>query len=126
MPTKRVLIIDDEDAVREIMQLCLETIAGWEVLTAASATEGLAIAAASQPDAILLDMMMPDMDGVMAFGRLQANALTQNIPTIFVTAKVRSSEQQQFSDMGITGVINKPFKATDLIDQIRDILNWKD
>ncbi len=126
MATKRILVIDDEDGIREIIQICLEAVAGWEVLTAASGSEGLANALITQPDAILLDVMMPEMDGPMTFRLLQANAATQNIPTILLTAKAKISEQQQFINLGVTGVITKPFKAQDLVNQIREILNWMD
>lgn len=124
MTTKRILVIDDEDGIREIIQICLEAAAGWEVETAASGSEGLAIAQSMQPDAILLDVMMPDMDGPTTFRQLQANSATEHIPTILLTAKAKISEQQQFIDLGITGVITKPFKAQDLVNQIREILKW--
>ena len=124
MTTKRILVIDDEDGIREIIQICLEAAAGWEVETAASGSEGLAIAQTMQPDAILLDVMMPDMDGPTTFRQLQADSATQHIPTILLTAKAKISEQQQFIELGITGVITKPFKAQDLVNQIREILQW--
>jgi CheY-like chemotaxis protein len=126
MATKRILVIDDEDGIREIIQICLEAAAGWEVLTAASGSEGLVTAQQEQPDAILLDVMMPDMDGPTTFGHLQSNITTQHIPTILLTAKAKISEQKQFIDLGVTGVITKPFKAQDLVNQIREILNWSD
>jgi len=126
LTTKRILVIDDEDGIREIIQICLEAVAGWDVLTAASGSEGLAKAEASQPDAILLDVMMPDMDGSTTFQQLQANTATQHIPTILLTAKAKISEQQQFINLGVAGVITKPVKAQDLVDQIREILNWSD
>ncbi|MBD0343857.1 MAG: response regulator [Coleofasciculus sp. Co-bin14] len=126
MTTKRILVIDDEDGIREIIQICLEAAAGWEVLTAASGSEGLVTAQEEQPDAILLDVMMPDMDGPTTFGHLQSNITTQHIPTILLTAKAKISEQKQFIDLGVTGVITKPFKAQDLVNQIREILNWSD
>jgi CheY-like chemotaxis protein len=83
MTTKRILVIDDEDGIREIIQICLEAAAGWEVLTAASGSEGLEKAEAFQPDAILLDVMMPDMDGPTTFRQLQANAATGPHPDYF-------------------------------------------
>jgi DNA-binding response OmpR family regulator len=126
MATKRILVIDDEDGIREIIQICLEAAAGWEVLTAASGAEGLATAQSTQLDAILLDVMMPDMDGSTTFRYLQANVATQHIPTILLTAKAKISEQKQFIDLGVTGVITKPFKAQDLVAQIREMLNWSE
>ena len=125
MTTKRVLAIDDDDGVREIIQFSLEAAAGWEVLTAASGREGLEAAVAERPDAILLDVMMPDLDGPETFRQLQANAETHNIPTILLTAKAMMSERQQFMDLGVTGVIAKPFQPHDLVNQIREILQWQ-
>lgn len=122
--TKRILIIDDEDGVREITQISLEAAAGWEVLTAASGSEGIKLAASEQPDAILLDVMMPEMDGPTTFKQLQQNPATQKIPTILLTAKAKSSEKQQFLDLGVAGVITKPFKPQELVQQIRQLLQW--
>jgi CheY-like chemotaxis protein len=126
MKPKRILVIDDEDGIREIIQICLETVAGWDVLTAASGSEGLKLASTEQPDAILLDVMMPDMDGPTTFGQLRSDRATQHIPTILLTAKAKISEQQQFINLGVTGVITKPFKARDLVEQICNILHWSD
>ncbi len=124
MSPKRVLVIDDEDGVRDIIQITLEVVAGWDVLTAACGEEGLAIAQTEQPDAILLDVMMPRMDGLTTFQHLQDHPQTQQIPTIFLTAKARMSEQQQYAELGAAGVITKPFEASSLIDQIQDLLDW--
>ncbi len=125
MASKRILVIDDEDGIREIVQLSLETVAGWDVLTAASGSEGLAVAENQQPDAILLDVMMPEMDGIQTFGYLQTNVATSHIPTILLTAKAQISEQQQFIGLGVTGIITKPFRPTDLVAQIEKILCWE-
>lgn len=89
-----------------------------------SLTEGLAIAKTEQPDAILLDVMMPDLDGPATFEHLQANAATRDIPTILLTAKAKVSEQQQLLDLGVAGVITKPFQAQELAKCIREILDW--
>jgi CheY-like chemotaxis protein len=124
MKPKKILIIEDEDGLREIIQLTLETAAGWEVVAVTSGSEGLVQAQTNRPDAILLDIMMPDMDGIMTFQTLQANPETQGIPTIFLTAKARNSEHQQFMRIGVSGVITKPVKALDLVRQIREILRW--
>lgn len=124
MVTKRVLIIDDEQGIRQIIQIAFKTIAGWEVLMAASGQEGLALAEAEQPDAILLDVMMPEMDGIAVFEQMQASPTLQSIPTILLTAKAQPSEQQQFAKLQVAGVIIKPFKAPDLVKQVQLILNW--
>jgi CheY-like chemotaxis protein len=124
MKAKRILVIEDEDGLREIIQFSLEAVAGWEVLSAASGREGIAIAQTELPNAILLDVMMPDMDGIETLKHLQRDTRTERIPTIFLTAKARGSEQQQFLDLGVLGVITKPIKAQDLVEQIRAIVSW--
>ncbi len=122
--TKRILIIDDEEDIRDITQLGLEMSVGWQVLTVSSGQEGLAVAAAEQPDAILLDVMMPEMDGRVTFANLQANPQTQNIPVILVTAKIQASDQESFANLGIAGVLTKPFRPMILAEQICKILQW--
>ena len=124
MTTKRILIIDDEYDIRAVAQLTLKTVAGWDVLIAASGAEGLRQAADEQPDVILLDVMMPDMDGIETFQALQANPATQSIPVILMTAKVQASEQRRFAELGVTGIIPKPFKAMKLPGQIAKTLGW--
>lgn len=124
--SKRILLIDDEDGVRKITQFSLEAAAGWVVLTASSGMEGVEMAIAQLPDAILLDVMMPDLDGSATFARLQENPTTQAIPVIMLTAKVSPTEHQLLAELGIAGIITKPFKVPVLIAQIRAILNWQD
>ena len=121
---KRVLIIDDEPGICRVVQIALKAIAGWEVTIATSGQEGLAIAGAIQPDAILLDVMMPDMDGITTLYHLRQQPDTQNIPIILLTAKAQANEQAQFSELAIAGLITKPFKAPDLVSHMRSLLNW--
>ncbi|AFZ59915.1 response regulator [Anabaena cylindrica FACHB-243] len=124
MGTKRVLIIDDEPGIRQIVQISLKAIAGWDVLLAASGKEGITVARVEVPDAILLDVMMPEMDGISTFQQMQTYSELHSIPTILLTAKAQTIEQRQFSELGVTGVITKPFKAPDLVKQMRSLLNW--
>ncbi|MGP1385795.1 MAG: response regulator [Thainema sp.] len=121
---KQVLVIDDEIDIREMVKVSLEIVAKFDVLVAASSQEGLALAAAQQPDAILLDVLMPGTNGLMLLQQLQANPDTQNIPVVFLTAKTRSSDQQHMIDVGAKGVITKPFKPVDLAEQLQEILGW--
>ncbi|OKH56338.1 two-component system response regulator [Calothrix sp. HK-06] len=122
---KRILIIDDEDDIREVAQLTLEAVGGFEVLTAESGKEGIIKAETEQPDAILLDVMMPEMDGITTFKQLQANSLTSNIPVILLTAKVQASDQRRFAELGITGMVPKPFDPMTLTDQVAEVLGWQ-
>ncbi len=124
MPHK-VLIIDDEDDIREVAALSLESIAGWDVVMASSGAQGLARAIEHQPDAILLDVMMPGMDGPSTFRELRANPATAKIPVLLLTAKVQSSDQRRFADLGVEAVLFKPFDPLTLSDQIADVLGWK-
>ncbi|MCG8363514.1 MAG: response regulator [Pseudanabaenales cyanobacterium] len=122
--SKRILVIDDEDGIRELVKIVLQASAGWEVLTAASGEEGLVAAEAEQPDAVLLDMRMPDFDGQATLGQLQANGATRRIPTILLTAAENPDPQQPLSDLEVAGLITKPFEAIRLAEQIREILHW--
>jgi CheY-like chemotaxis protein len=119
---KRVLIIDDEQDIREATQICLEVIGGWEVYTAASGKEGLTKAAVDKPDVILLDVMMPDMDGLTTLKHLQANPITNQIPVILLTAKAQAAEQRQFTRSGAVAVITKPYDPFILSDEITHVL----
>lgn len=124
MTTKRILVIDDEDDIREVAQLCLETLGGWEVMTAACGSDGLAKAETQQPDAILLDVMMPGMDGPTTFHNLQTNTATQDIPVVFLTAKVQAAEQRRFAELGAKAVLTKPFDPLTLAIQVAKALGW--
>lgn len=123
MPAKRVLIIDDEESIQKVVKFGLRLSANWDVLTASSGPDGIATAESYQPDVILLDVMMPEMDGLATFRELQLHPQTQNIPVIFLTAKAQAAEKRQFNDIGVNGVITKPFNSLDLAEQICKILN---
>jgi len=118
MTTKRILIIDDEADIREATQMCLEITGEWEVVLASSGPEGLLKAAKEKPDAILLDIMMPGMDGLTTMQRLRENSDTAAIPIILLTAKAQSSEQRQLSQLDIAAIITKPYDPYSLSDQL--------
>lgn len=122
--TRRILIIDDEDDIREIAAMSLETVAGWEVIVANSGAQGLARAATYKPDAILLDVMMPGMDGPTTFRELRKNPTTEKIPVFFLTAKVQATDRRRFADLGIEAVLVKPFDPMTLSTQIASVLGW--
>ncbi|MGD0911096.1 MAG: response regulator [Terracidiphilus sp.] len=122
--TRKILIIDDEDDIREVAALSLESVAGWEVVTAGSGAQGLARAAEHKPDAILLDVMMPGMDGPTTFRELRKNPVTAKIPVLLLTAKVQSTDQRRFADLGVEAVLFKPFDPMTLSSQIETALGW--
>ena len=124
MGVRRILFIDDEKDIKTLAQFCLESEAGWSMISASSGKEGIEIAVKEQPDAILLDAMMPDLDGIQTIANLQANPETKNIPTIFITAKAQASDRRRFYNAGAKGVINKPFDSLSLASQISGFLGW--
>ncbi|HBK23793.1 MAG TPA: response regulator [Planktothrix sp. UBA10369] len=121
---KRILFIDDESHIRQVVKACLESIGGWNVLLAASGQEGLSKAVSEQPDAILLDVMMPEMDGLVLLQQLQTHSVTQSIPVVFLTARQSLTEPQRFQALGVKGAIAKPFNSLTLVPQIANVLGW--
>jgi CheY-like chemotaxis protein len=122
--SKTILIIDDEDDIREVGQLALEVSSDWRVLAAASGAQGLEQARSERPDAILLDVMMPGMDGPTTLAHLREDAATRQIPVIFLTAKVRTSDRESLTSLGAVAVLAKPFDPVSLADQVADALGW--
>ncbi|MDP3277815.1 MAG: response regulator [Deltaproteobacteria bacterium] len=119
MGISRVLLVDDEPDIRKVGALCLRAIGKFEVLVASSAAEGLALAERELPDAILLDVMMPGMDGPTMLLKLQSNALTARIPVVFLTAKVYPPDRDFYLNLGAVGVIPKPFDPMLLAQNLR-------
>ncbi|MEG4029268.1 MULTISPECIES: response regulator [unclassified Microcoleus] len=126
MTGKQILIVDDQEHLRELVQLCLEDLAGWDTLVAESGQECLQILQTERPNAILLDISMPGMDGFAVYDSLQSNPITRSIPVILLTARVLSTDMAKFSEMGIAGVIGKPFEATTLPGKVAEMLGWND
>lgn len=122
--SKKILLIDDEDAIIEVTRVTLETLAGWTVITAASGPEGVARAQTEQPDAILLDVMMPEMDGPCTLKELKADPQTQNLPVIFLTAKVQAADIRRYQELGAQGAIAKPYDPLRLACEIESVLGW--
>jgi CheY-like chemotaxis protein len=123
---RRILIIDDEDDIREVAALSLEATAGWHIFTASSGAAGIQIAAEHQPDAILMDVMMPGVDGPTTFRIMQQNPIIAHIPVLLLTAKVQGADQRRFAGLGVSGILFKPFDPLTLAGQISDILGWTD
>jgi two-component system, OmpR family, response regulator len=110
--------------MRQIVQTCLNTLGGWDVILAESGREGLNQAEAAQPDAILLEGMITEIKLEDLFGQLRSNPKTQSIPTIFLTEKLSLTERHRFLALGAVGAILKPFDPLTLASQIAAILNW--
>lgn len=117
-----VLLAEDEPDVQLIARLALKK-AGFTVVTVNNGIEALERVAVERPDAILLDWMMPDMDGFETCRRLKENPATRDIPVIFLTAKVQESEVARALALGAAGCIGKPFDALTLGSQVKSILD---
>ena len=122
--SKHILLIDDEDDIREVAAMSLETVAGWRVTCASTGMEGIKLAEEAAPDAILLDVMMPDQDGPQTLLLLRQNAKTKSIPVLFLTAKVQAIERKRLQDIGASGTLAKPFDPMKLASEISQTLGW--
>lgn len=126
MTPRRVLIVDDDDSIREIAAVSLEVVGGHEVLTARSGEDALALLAAQGVDVILLDVMMPRLDGPSTVTRLKADPATRGIPVVMLTAKAQTREKADLSALpGVAGVIAKPFDPMALPGLLAQILGWE-
>jgi CheY-like chemotaxis protein len=118
----RVLYVDDEPDIREVASLSLSLDSELEVRTAASGHEALSQANGWLPDIILLDVMMPELDGLATLGRLRDGEATKNIPVVFITARTQTHEVERFRSLGAAGVIPKPFDPMTLSALVRSFL----
>jgi CheY-like chemotaxis protein len=118
----KVLVIDDEEDVRYVARISLGRVGGMNVVEASSGKEGIALAASERPDFILLDMMMPEMDGAATFRALRADPETAAIPVVFLTATAMTADVQRMKDLGARGVVLKPFNPMTLASEIAAIL----
>jgi CheY-like chemotaxis protein len=122
---RTVLVVDDDDDVREVTKFALEVLGGWHVVDADGGAAALPLARTHQPAVVLLDVMMPGMDGPATFRALQADPRTSHIPVILLTAKVQVLQNRTHDD-GLAGVIAKPFDPRGLVNEIDRILEAED
>ena len=120
--TRKVLLIDDDLDIQDITQVVIRTLTDWTAIVATLGVEGLEKARLEMPDIILLDITMPDIDGFQVFEQLRSDSVTQAIPVIVLTAKVLPSDRRRFAEMGVVGVITKPFHPATLCQQIAQLL----
>jgi CheY-like chemotaxis protein len=118
----KVLIVDDEPDIRRIAKLGLARVGGMEVVEASNGTEALARAREDHPDAVLLDVMMPVLDGPSTLARLREDPATSAIPVVFLTAKAIAAEVDRLKSLGAAGVLTKPFDPMTLARELRSVL----
>lgn len=118
---RRVLYVEDDPDIRSIATMALEAVGGLEVRACSSHAEALEAATGFAPDVLVLDVMMPGMDGPATLAGLRRLPATAATPVIFMTAKVQASEVQGYHALGAIGVITKPFDPMGLADQVRSL-----
>ena len=124
MPERRVLVVDDDEAIREVARAALELVGGWSVTTVGSGQDAHVVASALEPDAVLLDVMMPGRDGLATVESMRADPATRDIPVIFLTAKAPPDGARAWQGVGLAGVIRKPFDPMTLASDIARLLGW--
>jgi CheY-like chemotaxis protein len=122
--TRRVLIVDDDDSIRLIAGKALTKLGGFEVLEAPDGAAGVELAASERPDVILLDVMMPGLDGPATLVRLRERADTAAIPVVLLTAKADARERDHLSSLGAAAVLTKPFDPLTLHEDLAAALGW--
>lgn len=118
---KRILAVDDEPHILKLVSFSLKA-HGYEVLEASDGLSAISVAQAEKPDLVLLDVMMPGLDGIEACRRLKNDPETKDIPVVMLTAKAQAREQAVGIDSGATDYICKPFTPKDLVAQVQALL----
>jgi CheY-like chemotaxis protein len=122
-PLLRVLCVEDDDDIRRILRLSLEKIGRMTVDLVADPTQAIESILANKPQLVMLDWMMPGIDGPALLRKMRENPETRAIPVVFVTAKASQRELAELRAMGAAGAISKPFAPKNLPDQLRAIWN---
>jgi len=120
---KTLLVIDDDRDIRQVAKASLELVGGFTVIVVESGIRGVSVAQNAKPDGIILDLMMPDLDGQQTLAQLKLLPETVSIPVIMLTAKVQANKQE-LVNKGAAGVLVKPFDPMQLPDQVCEILGW--
>jgi CheY-like chemotaxis protein len=121
----RVVVIDDDPDLRNLIKLTLEFTAGWQVTAAPDGASGIETAVAMQPDVIVVDLMMPGMDGYEVCRRLKAQENTKHIPLVMLTARKELNEGQ-LKEAGAAGVVFKPFDPEQLAERVLELIGASD
>ncbi|WP_406832516.1 response regulator [Pedococcus sp. KACC 23699] len=121
---RRVLVVDDDELILEVAEMSLSMVGGWEVTTATGGQEALDRCATELPDAVVMDVMMPGMDGSTAAVLISQDPAISHIPVVLLTAKAQAAEDAQKSGLPVVGVLAKPFDPMTLPAQLSLMLGW--
>ncbi|MFH1503945.1 MAG: response regulator [Candidatus Omnitrophota bacterium] len=119
----RILVVDDERELAKAIQIRLN-VSGYEVLTASNGVEGVKLAQETTPKLILLDVLMPEMDGLIALEKIKEDSRTKNIPVIILTAKSQSDDVSKAINLGAEDYIVKPFDYKVMLEKIKKALGY--
>ena len=122
---RKVVVIDDSELIRGVATFGLQHLAGWQVITAGDGPEGLKRVASERPDVVLLDLIMPSMDGCSTYRHLKLDPATRDIPVIFLTASQSGAEWDDLAELGATQMIAKPFDPAGLAARVAGLLGWE-
>ncbi|WP_265522360.1 response regulator [Oerskovia flava] len=122
---RRIVVVDDDPSIREVAVLALSLVGGHDVAAAADGADGLDLVRCGPTDALLLDVMMPIVDGPSILAQMRADDSTRDVPVIFLTAKLHHSDQSAWDGLGLAGVIAKPFDPMTLATEVADLLGWE-
>ncbi len=122
--TRTILLVDDEPDIRELARMSLEMVGGFRVVVADSGAMAVELAASSAPDAVVLDVQMPGMDGPATLAALRGTTAGAQVPVVFLTASVQETQVAELRRLGAVGVLPKPFDPMTLPDQLRAVLAW--
>lgn len=121
---KNILIIDDDDLIQAVAELVLGSVPGWTLEGALTGEEGLRMATSSPPDLILLDWVLPGMEGPAVLEQLAENPVTQDVPVIMLTAMSGEEAERQAAQLGAVGILPKPFEPETLAGRIASLMGW--
>lgn len=121
MALERVMHVEDDESIRAVAEIALTDVAGFTLLSCDSGQSALAQAEAFAPQLILLDVMMPQMDGLQTLAALRQIPALAKTPVVFMTAKIQQAEKQRYLDAGAVGIIEKPFEPMELGDTLSQL-----
>lgn len=117
----RALVVDDDDGIRSVVDIALNLVGGFEVTEASNGEEALALVSDQNFDVIVLDVMMPGLDGPSTLKRIRQTLHGADVPVVFLTAKAQPHERRELEALGVNGVIIKPFDPMTLADDVRQL-----
>jgi two-component system, OmpR family, response regulator len=120
---RHIVCVDDDDDILEVTKLCLESIGGFRVTCFGSGATIVSVIESEKPDLILLDVMMPELDGPSTLKLLQQGTAPPHVPVIFMTARVQPAEVSDYLNLGAVGVVAKPFDPMQISAQVASI--WR-